>query len=52
MKNNSIKNGIIIVVLLILFPLIYFVIKEFTEDDSLGYSNYLKNYGVNEYIAT
>lgn len=50
MKNNPIKSIIIIVVIIAVFTLSYFVLdkllnKEVEED-------YLKNYGVNEFIPT
>lgn len=52
MKDSSIKRVILVVVLLSVFTGAYLLIKHFTEDDSLEYEDYLKNYEVNEYIAT
>lgn len=52
MKNSPIKTFIIISVIVLVFFLSYQLIKKLTTDDSLGYSEFLKNYEVNEYIAT
>lgn len=52
MKNNPIKYGIIIGVIVLLFVGSYFLITKMKEDNSLGYEEYLKNYEVNEYILT
>ncbi|MBQ9072530.1 MAG: hypothetical protein IJY25_05185 [Bacilli bacterium] len=52
MKDSPIKIFIIVVVLLSIFTGAYLLIKHFIEDDSLEYEEYLKNYEVNEYIAT
>ena len=52
MKNNPIKTFIIIGVIILIFFLSYQLIKKLTTDDSLDYSEFLKNYEVNEYIAT
>lgn len=52
MNKNPIKYGIIIGVIILLFVGLYFIISKFTDDDSLGYEEFLKNYEVNEYIAS
>lgn len=52
MNKNPIKYGIIIGVIILLFVGLYFIISKLTEDDSLGYEEFLKNYEVNEYIAS
>ena len=51
MKDSSIKRVILVVALLLVFSLAYLLIKHFTEDDSLEYEDYLKDYEVNEYIS-
>ena len=52
MKDNTIKTGIIIVVILLILTGVYFLLKNLTKDDELQYEEFLKNYEVNEYIAT
>lgn len=52
MKDSSIKRVILVVVLLSVFTGAYLLINYLTKDDSLEYEEYLKNYEVNEYIAT
>lgn len=52
MNDNTKKNTIILIVLLVVFTLAYLLIKNLTKDDSLQYDEYLKNYEVNEYIPT
>ena len=52
MKDKSIRNMIIVAVAILIFTGLYFLLKFLTQDNSLGYDNYLKNYEVNEYIPT
>lgn len=52
MENSSIKKIILIIVLMSLFTGAYLLLRYFTNNDSLEYENYLKNYEVNEYITT
>ena len=52
MKNKSVRNMIIIALDILIFTGVYFLLKFLTQDNSLGYDNYLKNYEVNEYIPT
>lgn len=52
MSKNNIKMVIISVIILFIFTGGYFVLKYITEDDTLEYEEYLKNYEVNEYIST
>lgn len=52
MNNNPIKYGIIIGVIVLIFSGVYLLLNKLTEDESLGYDEFLKNYKVNEYIAT
>lgn len=52
MKNSTIRNIIIVGVILVLFALAYILIKYLKQDNSPEYEEYLKNYEVNEYIAT
>ena len=52
MNENPIKYGIIISIIILIFVGAYFLISKLTEDKSSGYDEYLKNYEVNEYIAT
>lgn len=49
MKNNSIKNIIIVVAIILIFSLLYIIIDKVFNDDS-SINLYLKNYKVNEYI--
>ena len=50
MKSKSIKTAIIVVISVILLALIYTVLNKIFNDDSNKYSDYLKDYEVNEYI--
>lgn len=52
MNKNPIKYGIIIAIIILVFVGAYFIISKLTEDNSLGYEEFLKNYEVNEYIAS
>ena len=52
MNKNPIKYGIIITIIILVFVGAYFIISKLTEDDSLGYEEFLKNYEVNEYITS
>lgn len=52
MNKNPIKYGIIIATIIIVFVGAYFIISKLTEDNSLDYEEFLKNYEVNEYIAS
>ena len=52
MNKNPIKYGMIIAAIVLIFVGAYFIISKITEDDSLGYEEFLKNYEVNEYIAS
>lgn len=52
MNENNMKKIIIIVAFLALFSGGYLLLKKLTQDDSLEYAEYLKNYEVNEYIPT
>ena len=52
MDKNPIKYGIIIATITLVFVGAYFIISKLTEDNSLGYEEFLKNYEVNEYIAS
>jgi len=52
MNKNPIKYGIIIAIIILVFVGAYFIISKLTEDNSLGYEAFLKNYEVNEYIAS
>ena len=51
MKNENIKNIIVVVVLVLVVAGIFVLVKYFLSDDSLEYEEYLKNYEINEYIA-
>ena len=46
------KSIILAGLLLLVFTGSYMLIKHLTKDDSLEYEEYLKNYEINEYIAT
>lgn len=50
--NNNTRNIIIIIALLALFTGGYLLLNKFTNNNSPDYDEYLKNYKVNEYIAT
>lgn len=50
--NKNIKYGIIIAAIILIFVGAYFIISKLTEDNSLDYEEFLKNYEVNEYIAS
>ena len=50
MKNNPIKSIIIIVVIIVVFSLSYFILDKLLNKEEEV--NYLKNYGVNEFIPT
>ena len=52
MKDNRIKNIILAIVIVLIFIVTYLLLKYLTNDDSLEYEEYLKDYGVNEYIPT
>lgn len=52
MNKNPIKYGIIIAIIILVFVGAYFIISKLTEDNSLDYEEFLKNYEVNEYIAS
>lgn len=52
MKDNRLKSIILIVVIVLLFIGAYLLLKYLNKDDSLEYEEYLKDYKVNEYIAT
>ena len=52
MKDSPIKTFVIVGIIVLVFFLSYQLIKKLTTDDSLDYSEFLKNYEVNEYIAT
>lgn len=52
MNKNPIKYGIIITIIIVVFVGAYFILSNFLKDDSLGYEEFLKNYEVNEYIAS
>ncbi len=52
MNKNPIKYGIIIAIIILVFVGAYFIISKLTEDNSLGYEEFLKDYEVNEYIAS
>ena len=52
MNKNPIKYGIIIAVIILTFVGAYFIISKLIEDNSLDYEEFLKNYEVNEYIAS
>lgn len=51
MNKNPIKYGIIIISIILIFVGGYLLISKLTQDDSLEYEEFLKNYKVNEYIA-
>ena len=52
MNKNPIKYGIIITIIIVVFVGAYFILSNLLKDDSLGYEEFLKNYEVNEYIAS
>lgn len=52
MNNNPIKYGIIVGVIVLIFSSAYLLLSKLTEDNSIEYDEYLKNYKINEYIAT
>ena len=52
MNKNPIKYGIIIAIIILVFVGAYLIISKLMEDNSLGYEVFLKNYEVNEYIAS
>lgn len=52
MNNNPIKYGIIVGVIVLVFFGAYLLLSKLTENESLGYDEFLKNYEINEYIAT
>ena len=52
MKNNSVRNVIICIVILLVFPIVYIVVKDIINKEKNDYSEFLKNYEVNEYIPT
>ena len=52
MNKNPIKYGVIIFAIVLFFIVAYFVISKFIMNDSLESEEFLKNYEVNEYIAT
>lgn len=52
MKNNNIKKIIIVIVIILVFVGGYILLDKIINNDTLGYDEYLKNYEVNEYIAT
>lgn len=52
MKDNTIKIVAAIIIILLIFTGIYFLLRYLTKEDELQYEEFLKNYEVNEYIAT
>lgn len=52
MKDNNIKNIITVIIIVLIFTGVYLLLKHLNRDDSLQYEEYLKDYDVNEYIAT
>lgn len=53
MKNNStLRNMVILFIVLALFIILYIVLDKVTNKNSEEYTEYLKNYNVNEYIPT
>lgn len=52
MNKDFIKYGVIIFTIILVFIGTYFIISKLTEDNSLEYEDFLKNYEVNEYITS
>lgn len=52
MNKNSVKRGIIVVIIIFVFVGVYLILNQFTKDNSLDYEEFLKNYEVNEYISS
>lgn len=52
MKNNPVKNIIIVILILLIFSVLYIVFDKVFKDETDEYGEYLKNYEVNEYIPT
>lgn len=52
MNKDFIKYGVIIFSITLVFVGTYFIISKLTEDNSLEYEDFLKNYEVNEYITS
>lgn len=52
MKNDNVKNVIIGIAILIIFVIVYLLLSHFINKVPKEYDDYLKNYEVNEYIAT
>lgn len=50
--NDTAKKIIIVIIIMILFIGGCLLLDKLTKNDSLEYADYLKNYKVNEYIAT
>lgn len=46
----EVRNVVIFIVILLVFTVLYIVIDRITNQDELGYEEFLKNYEVNEYI--
>ena len=51
MNNKNIKYIITVIIIVLLFIGLYYLLRYFTRD-KYEESNYLRNYGVNEYIPT
>ena len=52
MNEFPIKNIVIVVIIVIVFTGAYLLLSRLIKNDSLEYEEYLKDYQVNEYIAT
>ena len=52
MQNTDIKKIVITIGIILVFVILFLVIKRLTTNNSSEYVEYLKNYKVNEYIPT
>lgn len=52
MNKNPIKTAIVVIIIILVFVGAYFLIDKYKNKDKDEYGQYLKNYEVNEYIAT
>lgn len=52
MNKNNIKYTIIIVLLILVFIVSFYIIKNYKSNNKLSYDEFLKDYKVNEYITS